>query len=145
MAVTGPGCEGPLSPRERPLFCHDRTRPSSFDKLAQILKTEKMPTTIGSAMPYTPQSVTPEIMQDTYSVPTIVVNRFVISTSPNSFRVVFGESYGEKVHYRVGVSMTPLEAYDLKNLLESLLIPFAQDIENVISTFEKAAADEKPE
>ncbi|WP_217577242.1 hypothetical protein [Mesorhizobium sp. GbtcB19] len=86
-----------------------------------------------------------EFMETTYAVPTIVTNRFVVSTTSTNFRLVFGDSrvFNGKINWRIALSMTPMEAYELRAVLNNLLKPFEAEIEKALSDFEaaKAAAD----
>ena len=81
-----------------------------------------------------------QTMDETYAVPTVVVNRFVVSTNPTTFRVVFGESrdIGSRINWRVGVSMSPFEAYELRGVLDKLLEPFKDNLDAVISDVQAA-------
>lgn len=83
-----------------------------------------------------------EMMDETYVVPTVVVNRFVVSTTQTSFRVVFGESrdFGGRINWRLGVSMSPFEAYELRDVLDRLLEPFKDNIEAAITENRAAQA-----
>lgn len=74
--------------------------------------------------------VTDDEMDATYAVPTVVVNRFVISTTPNHFRLAFGETRAGTgpINWRIALSMNPGEAYELRNILNRLLEPFEKDI-----------------
>lgn len=84
-----------------------------------------------------PTPVTEEAMAASYAVPTAVVDRFLVSTAggvPGKVRIAFGESMGSSgvISYRIAVQMTPVEAHELKSILESLLQPFQGEIDAVI-------------
>lgn len=72
------------------------------------------------------RGVTQEEMRATYIVPTVAINRFVVSTNPVSIRIAFGETlYPEdQVNWRIALSLTHFEAIELKDVLASLLAPF---------------------
>jgi len=94
-----------------------------------------------------PKPVPDEEMAASYAVPTAVVNRFLISTEggvPGRFRIAFGERMGTTDHvaYRVAVQMTPLEAFELKSILETLLKPFQEDIDAIIKRLDDGAINE---
>lgn len=85
-------------------------------------------------MAYKPLPVDDDIMRASYAVPSVAVNRFLVSTSPASFRLAFGESYqrSDQIAWRVALTMSPFEAYELSKLLEELLQPFRAEIEEVL-------------
>jgi hypothetical protein len=98
-------------------------------------------------MAYTPLPVNDDLMESTYSVPTVVANRFVVSTTPQSFRLVFGESRtsNSPINWRVALSLTPFEAYELSRVLEALLVPFKADIESNLGERAAGQASHAPE
>ena len=79
------------------------------------------------------RSVSEEEMETSYTVPTVVVNRYLVSTlptNPGRVRIAFGESAGaDRISYRLAVQMTAYEANELKEILETLLVPFHAEIE----------------
>ncbi|UVC08681.1 hypothetical protein IHQ71_26730 [Rhizobium sp. TH2] len=84
-----------------------------------------------------PKTVSADDLSASYAVPTAVVDRFLVSTEggvPGKFRIAFGETMGPSGHvaYRVAIQMTPLQAYDLKNVLQSLLEPFQEEIDAIM-------------
>lgn len=72
------------------------------------------------------RDVTVEEIRESFSVPTITVNRFLISTNPAQVRVAFGETLSpdDPVNWRVALSLTPYEAWELKQVLTKLMEPF---------------------
>jgi len=84
-----------------------------------------------------------DFMEETFAVPTVQVNKFVVSTNPGVFRIAFGESrvFGSKVNWRIALSMSPIEAHELREVLDQLLEPFKEEIETTIANFEAAKAD----
>lgn len=73
-----------------------------------------------------PKPVTHDQVSETFAVPTVVVNRFLVTTNPDRVRIVFGESYSpdHATFHRVAVQLTPWEADELRVVLEELLKPF---------------------
>jgi hypothetical protein len=67
---------------------------------------------------------------ESFSVPTVVVNRFLVTTQPDHFRIAFGEVATDQqpISYRMAIRLTPWEAQELKRVLETLLEPFEADM-----------------
>lgn len=86
-----------------------------------------------------------EFMEATFAVPTVTVNKFVVSTNPGAFRIAFGEAraYGSNINWRIALSMSPMEAFELREVLNQLLEPFKEEIDRTIADFAamKAAED----
>lgn len=74
------------------------------------------------------RDVSPDEMRATYAVPTITVNRFVVSTNPAQVRIAFGETLyvEDQINWRVALSLSPYEAIELKAALSKLLAPFEE-------------------
>jgi len=74
--------------------------------------------------------VTVDEIAASYAVPTVIVNRFLVTTQPSHFRIAFGESVSpdHPINYRIAVQLTPGEAEELKLILEKLLDPFKEDL-----------------
>lgn len=74
------------------------------------------------------RDVTPDELRATFSVPTVVVNRFLVSTNPVQIRIAFGESLNleDEVNWRVALSLTPYEANELQIVLSKLLEVYTQ-------------------
>lgn len=70
--------------------------------------------------------VTNEEMRSTYNVPTVITNRFVVSTNPANVRIAFGETLypDDTVNWRIALSLSHFEALELKEVLSNLLAPF---------------------
>lgn len=85
-------------------------------------------------MEHKSKSVSDDEMRSSYTVPTAIVNRFIVSTNTNRFRLAFGETlnFDDPVNWRIALSLTPLEAWELRNILNDLLKPFESDIQNAL-------------
>jgi hypothetical protein len=96
-------------------------------------------------MEYKPLPVSDALMEETYGVPTVTINRFIMNTAPNSFRIALGESkaWDAPIHWRLAIKLTPFEAFEMKRVLETLLEPFKDHIDEVLQANEAAekAAD----
>jgi hypothetical protein len=89
---------------------------------------------VDSAMAYTPRPVDDTEMDATYSVPTLIVNRFVVATTNQNTRIAFGEARLEApTTYRVALSMTTFEAFELLKVMETLLEPYREQFESLVS------------
>lgn len=64
-------------------------------------------------------TVSPEFMAETYSVPTVIANRFIVSVTDGGVRLVYGEAPPgqEGIYFRGAVQMTAFEALELAKLL----------------------------
>mgnify|MGYP003634252316 CR=1 FL=1 len=85
-----------------------------------------------------PKLVSHEQVAETFAIPTINVNRFLVTAHPDRFRIAFGESFTPEhpTFHRLAVQMTPWEANELRMVLEELLVPFQAQIKEM-----KAAND----
>lgn len=70
-------------------------------------------------------TVSTEFMNGTYSVPTIIVNRFVISHANGGARLVVGEAppLSDDINHRVALQMSYAEAAELLDLLRDFINP----------------------
>lgn len=80
-------------------------------------------------MEYKPLPVSDDLMEETFGAANAIVNRFIVSSTPDLFRIAFGESRlpNSKIHWRVALSMKPAQAAELRDVLNSLLKPFEED------------------
>lgn len=62
-------------------------------------------------------------LANSFSVPTVIGNRFVLSVGPGGLRIAFGEAgvAGQDTQWRHAVHMTREEAADLNKVLSDLL------------------------
>lgn len=93
-----------------------------------------------------PKPVSPEELELSYSVPTVIVNRFLVSTTPSTpgtVRIAFGESNAPELptHYRVALQLTAFDANELKDLLERLLTPFEEEIRATHEVLDNAGSE----
>lgn len=76
-------------------------------------------------MEYKPLPVPEDLMETTFSAPTVAINRFIVSGSPESMRISFGESRTTEspIHFRISVAMTPFQAWELAKIINNFLGP----------------------
>lgn len=77
----------------------------------------------GKDMDNTRRPVLADEIAGSYVVPTIAINRFLVTTHTNGVRIAFGESayLDSPIVYRTAMMMSHAEAEELKNVLDILL------------------------
>jgi hypothetical protein len=75
-------------------------------------------------MEYKPEAASDDLMESSYSVPTVSINRFLVNrVDVGLVRIALGEGRNAEapVNWRGSIVLTPYQAWELTKLIQSLL------------------------